>query len=269
MFSRIVYRLSGLALLVGSLLVVVCVIMQLVVFPHGTLDRSSSPLWQPIILLTLLAYVWCLIARELDIGMRGKWLGFVALFVNFAVLKQAGYYPVLTDVPAYALGALTLLFYLKRSTIGLAILGSLTTNLFTSNLQANMPPALQGVVSPSQLAQNVGNPSGTGSGLPSGLQQALSQFGPQQAAQLLQQLVEPVLQTLLILTQVAQLLLLALPALTVAPRILALLEGLVAQLLLLADHVAEFVQRLLHVAVAGLAGLGHLQVFQHLLQLLE
>ena len=56
---------------------------------------------------------------------------------------------------------------------------------------------------------------------------------------------------------------------TVAPRILALLEGLVAQLLLLADHVAEFVQRLLHVAVAGLAGLRHLQVFQHLLQLLE
>ncbi len=55
----------------------------------------------------------------------------------------------------------------------------------------------------------------------------------------------------------------------VAPRILALLEGLVAQLLLLADHVAEFVQRLLHVVVAGLAGLRHLQVFQHLLQLLE
>ena len=55
----------------------------------------------------------------------------------------------------------------------------------------------------------------------------------------------------------------------VAPRILALLEGLVAQLLLLADHVAELVQRLLHVAVAGLAGLRHLQVFQHLLQLFE
>jgi hypothetical protein len=36
---------------------------------------------------------------------------------------------------------------------------------------------------------------------------------------------------------------------------------------LFADHVAEFVQRLLHVAVAGLAGLRHLQVFQHLLQL--
>ena len=40
-------------------------------------------------------------------------------------------------------------------------------------------------------------------------------------------------------------------------------------MLLLADHVAEFVQRLLHVAVAGLARLRHLQVFQHLLQLFE
>ena len=60
-----------------------------------------------------------------------------------------------------------------------------------------------------------------------------------------------------------------LPCGTIAPRILALLEGLVAQLLLLADHVAELVQRLLHVAVAGLARLRHLQVFQHLLQLLE
>jgi hypothetical protein len=47
-------RLSGLALLVGSLFVVVCVIMQLVVFPHGTLDRYTSPLWQPILLLMLL-----------------------------------------------------------------------------------------------------------------------------------------------------------------------------------------------------------------------
>jgi hypothetical protein len=54
MSSRIVYRLSGLALLVGSLLVVLFVIMQLVVFPHGTLDRYTSPLWQPILLLMLL-----------------------------------------------------------------------------------------------------------------------------------------------------------------------------------------------------------------------
>ena len=87
--------------------------------------------------------------------------------------------------------------------------------------------------------------------------------------QFLLQLLEPVAQALLILLQVAHALVALLAALAVAPRILAFLVGLVAQLLLLADHVAELVQRLLHVAVAGLAGLRHLQVFQHLLQLLE
>src|SRR3984885_287400 len=83
------------------------------------------------------------------------------------------------------------------------------------------------------------------------------------------QFLEPVAQALLILLQIAHALVALLAARPVAPRILALLEGLVAQLLLFPDHVAEFVQRLLHVLVAGLAGLRHLQVFQHLLQLLE
>ena len=50
----------------------------------------------------------------------------------------------------------------------------------------------------------------------------------------------------------------------IAPRVLPLLERLVAQLLLLADHVAQFIERLLHVAVAALPRLRHLQVFQHL-----
>ena len=58
----------------------------------------------------------------------------------------------------------------------------------------------------------------------------------------------------------------------VAPLVLALLEGLVAQLLLLADHVAELVERRHHVVVhvvALLARPRHLQVLEHLLQLFE
>src|SRR4029453_13592519 len=82
------------------------------------------------------------------------------------------------------------------------------------------------------------------------------------------QFLQPIAQALLVLLQVAHALVALLAALAVAPGILALLVGLVAQLLLLADHVAELVQRLLHV-VAALAGLRHLQVFQHLLQLLQ
>src|SRR5439155_2592830 len=61
------------------------------------------------------------------------------------------------------------------------------------------------------------------------------------------QFLEPIAQALLVLLQVAHALVALLAARAVAPGILALLVGLVAQLLLLADHVAELVQRLLHV----------------------
>src|SRR5207237_8169992 len=87
--------------------------------------------------------------------------------------------------------------------------------------------------------------------------------------QFILQLLEPVAQSLLVLLQIAHALIALLAARAIAPRILTLLEGLVAQLLLLADHVAPLVQRLFHIAVAGLAGLRHLQIFEHLLQLLE
>ena len=88
-------------------------------------------------------------------------------------------------------------------------------------------------------------------------------------------------QRLLILAQLAELialtvlallpLLAALPALA-APLLLALPEGAVAQLLLLADHVAQFVERRHHIVVAVIhvaAGARHLQVFEHLLKLVE
>ncbi len=83
------------------------------------------------------------------------------------------------------------------------------------------------------------------------------------------QLLEAVAQILLILLQIAHTLLALLAAAALVALVLALLEGLVAQLLLLADHVAKLVQRLIHLAVAALAGLRHLQVFQHLLHLFE
>src|SRR5262249_35567099 len=63
-----------------------------------------------------------------------------------------------------------------------------------------------------------------------------------------------------------------LPTLAIAPLVLALLERAVAQLLLLAHHVAELVELRHHVIVAVihlLPGTGHLQVFQHLLEVLQ
>src|SRR3954454_3597312 len=79
--------------------------------------------------------------------------------------------------------------------------------------------------------------------------------------QLLLQFAQAVAQALLVLLQFAHVLVaLLVAAHAVAAVVLALLEGLVAQLLLLADHVAELVQRLLHLLVAVLAGPRHLQV---------
>ena len=110
-------------------------------------------------------------------------------------------------------------------------------------------------------------------------------------AHLLQQLLQLLAQGLLVLPQFAELVRIALlallpllallapagragrAALLVAPLVLALAEGLVAQVLLLADHVAELVERrhhvVVHVVAALLARPGHLQVLQHLLQLFE
>src|SRR5262245_46001642 len=102
-------------------------------------------------------------------------------------------------------------------------------------------------------------------------------------AQLLHQFLELIAQRLLILAQLAHLiallalltllaLLAALSALAVAPLVLALLERAIAQLLLLADHVAELVERGHHVVVAVihlLPGTRHLQVPQHLLEVLQ
>src|SRR5215471_13018860 len=105
-------------------------------------------------------------------------------------------------------------------------------------------------------------------------------------AQLLHQFLELIAQCLLILAQLTHLiallallallsllaLLTALPTLAITALVLALLERAIAQLLLLADHVAELVERRHHVIVAVihlLPGTGHLQVFQHLLQILQ
>jgi hypothetical protein len=66
------------------------------------------------VLLVGCVMLWTSIARALGIGPRGEWLGFVALFVNWAVLKQGTYYPVLTDISAFTLGLVGLHAYLVR-----------------------------------------------------------------------------------------------------------------------------------------------------------
>src|SRR5579862_9541368 len=49
-------------------------------------------------LITLIAWLWCRIARELAISPAGRWLGFVGFFVNYIILKHTFFCPVTTDV---------------------------------------------------------------------------------------------------------------------------------------------------------------------------
>ena len=81
------------------------------------LERSPEHIIQAfgvlnIACLTLSAWIWVLIARRLGLGPPGLALGYIGLFVNFFVLKWSAYYPVLTDMPTYLVGFLSLYFYL-------------------------------------------------------------------------------------------------------------------------------------------------------------
>lgn len=57
-------------------------------------------------MLLLLAgvYAWNGIAARLGLTRRGTWLGFAAVYVNFAVLRMTFFYPVLTDTTALVAG---------------------------------------------------------------------------------------------------------------------------------------------------------------------
>ncbi|MBN2301296.1 MAG: hypothetical protein JXN60_02140 [Lentisphaerae bacterium] len=73
-------------------------------------------------LLLIGVYLWNKIADELLLSLRGRWLGFCGLFVNFAMLKWVFYYPVLTDLTSYVLGLFLVYFFLKRNQIGILMI---------------------------------------------------------------------------------------------------------------------------------------------------
>jgi len=75
-----------------------------------------------IILLIVGAYVWSLIAGELKLSLRGVWLGFVALFCNYHVLKYIPYIQVSTDLFAFTITLSLVYFFLKKNIWGLGIL---------------------------------------------------------------------------------------------------------------------------------------------------
>jgi hypothetical protein len=70
-------------------------------------------------LLTAGAALWCRIANQVHLSPQAKVIGFIGLFVNFAVLKFATYYTILTDTAALALGIATLYCWLTNWRVGL------------------------------------------------------------------------------------------------------------------------------------------------------
>jgi len=78
-----------------------------------------------ILMLSICALVWGLIADKLEIGKKGKWLGFIGLFINHNVLKCYFYYPISTDVTAFLFTFLMLYFYLAEQPVPILIVAML------------------------------------------------------------------------------------------------------------------------------------------------
>jgi hypothetical protein len=72
-----------------------------------------------VVLITLMAWLWCGIAGVLAISPGGRWLGLVGFFVNYIILKHTFFCPITTDMAAYAIGAAMLFCYLTGRTAGL------------------------------------------------------------------------------------------------------------------------------------------------------
>ena len=70
--------------------------------------------------------VWGQIADHLGMSQAAKWLGGIALIVNFASLKMLSYNPVLMDGSAYLLGLLAFYCWIRGRTLLLHVLTVIT-----------------------------------------------------------------------------------------------------------------------------------------------
>lgn len=73
------------------------------------------------LLMLACVWLWLLIADAVGLGSSGRWLGFLALFVNCGLMEVYHYYPVLTDVSALFLSLLMLWAHLRRRLVVLFV----------------------------------------------------------------------------------------------------------------------------------------------------
>jgi hypothetical protein len=91
-------------------------------------------------------WVWGRIAGELGLGLWGRCLSLLAIFVNFYFLKFRSFYPASTDDVSLLIGLLQFWFFLKRNLVGLLVttaIGACTwsTALWVGILLAVFPRA--------------------------------------------------------------------------------------------------------------------------------
>jgi len=67
-----------------------------------------------LVFMIVCCYLWFSTARKLRLSRVAAWIGFTALFVNYALLKLVYFYPVLTDTAGLLLGLTLLWSYLYR-----------------------------------------------------------------------------------------------------------------------------------------------------------
>jgi hypothetical protein len=72
--------------------------------------------------LALSVLVWHLIANTQGLRWAGRWFGFLALFVNFALAKLPWFTPVLLDCPTLLCGSLLCLAFLRRQLFGMFLI---------------------------------------------------------------------------------------------------------------------------------------------------
>jgi hypothetical protein len=70
-----------------------------------------------IIILVVSAMFWVSIARKLALDSYKKWIGFIALFVNYPLMNLHFYYPALTDGTAFLIGLIMFYSYLTKNNI--------------------------------------------------------------------------------------------------------------------------------------------------------